>query len=318
MQFKEDTVPLSAINTNDSYYRITTNTSFEDLGASIDVVGLLNPPFLSRQTSGYRIVAGFRRINACRNLGWSEIKSKVMEPDKPDIECIKLAVTDNSFQRTLNLIEISRSVGLIRSVIENDGILLKMAVQLGLPNNLSFLKQAEALFHLPWPIQEGVLSESIPLAMALSLAKLKEDDAVGFAEIFNTLKLSLNKQREILTLAQEIAAREKISIRQLLTEKEIKDLIVADSNDKAEKTRMLRKYLKRRRFPEITRAETAFTQRVKKLKLGSNIQLIPPKNFEGSIYTLQLYFKNLADLKDRKTTLDNLIQNQDLATILRR
>jgi hypothetical protein len=318
MQFKENTVPLSAIDTNDSYYRITTNTSFEDLGTSIDVVGLLNPPFLSRQPSGYRIVAGFRRINACQGLGWSKIEAKVLEPGKPDIECVKLAVTDNSFQRPLNLIEISRSVGLIRSVIENDGILLKTATQLGLPNNLSILKKAETLFHLPWPIQEGVLSESIPLAMALSLAKLKDDDAAGFAEIFNTLKLSLNKQREILTLAQEIAARENLSIREVLTKKEIKDLIVADTIDRAEKIRMLRQYLKRRRFPEITRAETAFAKRVKKLKLGSDIQLIPPKNFEGSNYTLQMYFENLADLKDRKTTLDKLIQNQDLATILRR
>jgi ParB family chromosome partitioning protein len=318
MQFKEDTVPLSAINTNDRHYRITTDTSIEDLGASIEVVGLLNRPFLTRQPSGYRIVAGFRRINACQSLQWSKIEAKVLEPGKPDFECVKMAITDNSFQRSLNLIEISRSVGLIRSVIENDGILLKMATQLGLPNNLSFLKKAETLFHLPWPIQEGVLSGSIPLAMALSLAKLKDDDAVEFAEIFNALKLSLNKQREILTLIQEIAARENISIRELLTEKEIKDLIVVDSNDRAEKTRMLRKYLKRRRFPEITRAETAFAKGVKKLKLGSSIQLIPPKNFEGSIYTLQLYFKNLADLKDRKTTLDKLIQTQDLATILKR
>jgi hypothetical protein len=318
MQFKEDTVPLSAIDTNDSYYRITTNTSFEDLGTSIEVVGLLNPPFLSRQPSGYRIVAGFRRINACQSLGWSKIEAKVLEPGKPDIECVKLAVTDNSFQRSLNLIEISRSVGLIRSVIENDGILLKTATQLGLPNNLAVLKKMEILCHLSWSIQEGVLSGSISLAMALSLAKLKDDDAVGFAEIFNAVKLSLNKQREILTLAQEIAARENLSIRELLTKKEIKDLIIADSINRAEKTRMLRQYLKRRRFPEIARAETAFANRVKKLKLGSDIQLIPPKNFEGSNYTLQLYFENLADLKDRKTTLDKLIQNQNLATILRR
>jgi ParB family chromosome partitioning protein len=318
MQFKEDTVPLSAINTNDRHYRITTDTSIEDLGASIEVVGLLNRPFLTRQPSGYRIVAGFRRINACQSLQWSKIEAKVLEPGKPDFECVKMAITDNSFQRSLNLIEISRSVGLIRSVIEDDGILLKTATQLGLPNNLSILKKVEILFHLPWPIQEGVLSGSISLAMALSLAQLKNDDAVGFAEIFKTLNLSLNKQREILTLAQEIAVREDMSIPELLTEKEIKDLIVANTIDRAEKTRMLRQYLKQRRFPEIARAETAFAKRVKKLKLGSNIQLIPPKNFEGSNYTIQLYIENLADLKDRINKLNKLIQNQDLATILRK
>ncbi len=318
MQFKLDTVALSAINTNDGSYRITTDTSIEDLGVSIEVVGLLNPPFLSRQPAGYRIVAGFRRINACKSLGWSKIEARILEPSGMDFECVKLAVTDNSFQRPLNLIEISRSVGLIRSVIKDDGILLKAATQLGLPINLSILKKVETLFHLPGSIQEGVLSGSISLSMALRLAQLDADDAVAVAEIFNTFNLSLNKQREILTLTQEIAARDDISIQQLLAGKEIKNLMVAETTDKAEKTRMLRQYLKRRRFPEITRAETAFVKRLKKLTLGANVQLIPPKNFEGSNYTLQLCFENLADLKDRKTTLDNLIQNQDLANILRK
>ncbi len=317
MQFKEDTVPLSAIDTNDSYYRITTNTSFEDLGTSIEVVGLLNPPFLSRQPSGYRIVAGFRRITACQSLGWSKIEAKVLEPGKPDIECVKLAVTDNSFQRSLNLIEISRSVGLIRSVIENDGILLKTATQLGLPNNLSILKKAETLFHLPWPIQEGVLSGSISLAMALSLAKLKDDDAVGFTEIFDTLKLSLNKQREILTLAGEIAVREDISVRELLEGKEIRDIIGADDLDRTQKTRNLRLYLKRRRFPEITKAEKNFENGLKKLKLGPGVQFNPPKYFEGKTYILNLSFDNLTELEDRKKTLGKMLKDPNLAAVLK-
>jgi hypothetical protein len=317
MQFKEDTVPLSAIDTNDSYYRITTNTSFEDLGTSIEVVGLLNPPFLSRQPSGYRIVVGFRRINACQSLGWSKIEAKVLEPGKPDIECVKLAVTDNSFQRPLNLIEISRSVGLIRSVIENDGILLKTATQLGLPNNLSILKKVETLFHLPWPIQEGVLSGSISLAMALSLAKFKDDDAVGFAEIFNTLKLSLNKQREILTLAQEIAARENLSVRELLQENAIIDLIDMDKLDRIQKVRKLRRYLKARRFPKISEVENDFERAVKNLKLGPGVQFIPPKYFEGKTYTLNLFFNNLAELKDRKSTIERMLRDPRIAALLK-
>jgi ParB-like chromosome segregation protein Spo0J len=318
MQFKEDTVPLSAINTNDSYYRITTDTSVEDLVTSIEVVGLLNPPFLSRQHSGYRIVAGFRRINACQRLGWSNIEARILEPVETGLECIKIAVSDNSFQRSLNLIEISRSIGLIRSVIEDDGILLETATQLGLPNNLSILKKAETLFHLPWPIQEGVLSGSISLAMALSLAKLKDDDAVRFAEIFDTLNLSLNKQREILTLAGEIAVREDISVPELLEEKEIKDIIGADDLDRTQKTRNLRLYLKRRRFPELITAEKNFKSGLKKLKLGPGVQLNPPKYFEGKTYIFNLSFDNLTELEDRKKILEKMLKDPNLEAILKK
>ena len=318
MQFKEETVPLSAIKTNDSYYRITTTTTVEDLMVSIEGVGLLHPPWLSTQSSGFRIVAGFRRINACQKLGWSHIGAKVFMPDTPDIEYVKLAVTDNSLQRSLNLIEISRSVRLIRSVVKDDEVLLHMSTLLGLPNNISVLKKVETLNQLPGAVQDGVLSGSISLAIALRLAALDDEDAIEFANIFNILKPSLNKQREILTLAQEIAARENITLQQLLHEREIKELTDSDSIDRGAQIRVLRQYLKRRRFPEITRSETDIAYRLKKLNLGSNIQLIPPKNFEGQNYTLKLYFKSLADLKDRKTTLEELIQNQDLEAILKK
>ena len=317
MRFKVSTVPLSAINIDDRIFLITTDTSYDDLAVSIKSVGLMNPPFLIHKASGYRIVTGFRRINACHSLGWPDIDAKVLKPDTPKLECVKLAVSDNSFQRPLNLIETSRSISLIRSLIEEDEIFMKTATQLGLPNNLAVLKKMEILCHLPWSIQQGVGSESISLAMALDLGKLKDDIGEMFAEIFDTLKLSLNKQREILTLAGEIAVREDISVRELLAGKEIRDIIGADDLDRTQKTRNLRLYLKRRRFPELITAEKNFKSGLKKLKLGPGVQLNPPKYFEGKTYILNLSFDNLTELEDRKKTLEKMLKDPNLAAVLK-
>ncbi|MFN8624605.1 MAG: ParB N-terminal domain-containing protein [Candidatus Binatia bacterium] len=49
--------------------------------ASIRQVGLLNPIVV---TADYRLVAGFRRLNACRQLGWTEIDANVV-PYKDDL-----------------------------------------------------------------------------------------------------------------------------------------------------------------------------------------------------------------------------------------
>ena len=43
--------------------------------ASIQKVGLLNPIVL---TEDHRLVAGFRRLSACRKLGWNEIEANVV------------------------------------------------------------------------------------------------------------------------------------------------------------------------------------------------------------------------------------------------
>lgn len=45
------------------------------LAASIQKVGLLNPIVV---TDDYRLVAGFRRLSACRQLGWTEIEANVV------------------------------------------------------------------------------------------------------------------------------------------------------------------------------------------------------------------------------------------------
>ncbi len=51
------------------------------LTASIQKVGLLNPIVV---TDDYRLVAGFRRLTACRQLGWKEIEAHIV-PYKNDL-----------------------------------------------------------------------------------------------------------------------------------------------------------------------------------------------------------------------------------------
>jgi ParB family chromosome partitioning protein len=317
MRFKEDTVPLSAINTNDSTYRITTNTAIEDLGASIKNVGLINPPFLIRISSAYRIVTGFRRINACQSLGWSTIDARVLEPGTEALQCAKLAITDNSFQRSLNLIELSRAISMLKHLVKDTERLTKIASSLGLPDNPSILKKIENLCRLSWPIQQGVILDSLSLAMAIELGKYEQDVAIFIAELFMELKLSLNKQREILTLIKEIAYREGLGIRELLKEKAIKEIINAEDLDRTQKTKKFRLYLKQRRYPEITKAEKNFENGVKNLKLGLGLQLNPPKNFEGKTFTLNLFFDNFDELEDRKAILDKMLKDLNLASILK-
>ncbi|MBW2013345.1 MAG: ParB N-terminal domain-containing protein, partial [Deltaproteobacteria bacterium] len=64
MRFKQKIVKLSLIDSNDDSFRITTRRNIDHLMASIDHVGVLNPPLLIEKKSGYKIVCGFRRIEA--------------------------------------------------------------------------------------------------------------------------------------------------------------------------------------------------------------------------------------------------------------
>jgi len=318
MRFKQKTVKLSLIDSNDDSFRITTQINIDHLMDSIDNVGVLNLPLLIEKKSGYKIVCGFRRIEACRRLGWTDVEARILDSDTKRLECIKYAITDNSLQRPLNLIEQSRSINMLYGFFKDVSALGKSLSVMGLPDNQSIIKKIKGLYHLPGFVQSGILSNTISLAMALELGRLQLEAGECLAKLFQTLTLSLNKQREILTLLKEISLREDTSILKVLENDNLQKILTNKNLDRNQKIREIRIYLKQRRFPVITAAEKEFEKHMKKLKLGSGTKLIPPDNFEGTTYTLKLFFKNLIELKDRKASFDALIKNPSLNKILDR
>lgn len=326
MNFREDfvcplsmnlaSIDLASIDLEDNTFRITTDTRIEDLILSIKSVGLLNPPILIKKTSGFQIISGFRRISACLSLGMAEIPARIVDSHRQKLECVKFAITENSLQKTLNLIEQSRSFYMLSGFYKDNDHLAEAASVLGLPNNPSIINKIKKICKLPRDIQNGVLSNTISLAMALELEKLEKDEGSAFALLFEKLKLSLNKQREIITHIKEIAIIENISIINLLTKSHLRKIADDKDLDRNKKTNEIRLYLKQRRFPEITRAEKELEIKIKKLKLGRNMKLIPPKNFEASTYSLHLQFASMEQLQENKTALEKIIQNPILKDIL--
>ncbi len=309
MDFKKKQVPLSLIDLEDQTFRITTETGIDDIVDSIKNVGLINSPILIKKKSKYTIICGFRRIEACRILGLLNIEAKIPGSNANKLDCVKFAITDNSFQRPLNLIEQSVSLFMLSGFFKDMTSLADEASLLGLPHNPALIKKIINIYHLPLPIQNCVLSNIISLSMAVELGTFEKDAGIAFVKIFNDLKLGLNKQRELITLISEISLRENIPVMKVIQESDFQEILQNDELDRTKKTEKSRFYLKKRRYPSITRAEQKFEELVKGLKLGNGMKLIPPKNFEGNTFSIKLHFNNLKDLQDHADTLKKIIRN---------
>ncbi len=309
MDFNKNQVPLSLIDSEDQTFHITTETGIDDIVKSIKNVGLINPPILIKKKSRYTIICGFRRIAACRILGLLNIEAKIPGSNAKKLDCVKFAITDNSFQRPLNLIEQSKALFMLSGFFKDMTNLADEASLLGLPHNSALIKKIINIYHLPLPIQNCVLSNIISLSMAVELGTFEKNAGITFVKIFNDLKLGMNKQRELITLISEISLREDIPVMKVIQESGFQKILQNDELDRTQKTEKLRFYLKKRRYPSITRAEQKFEELVKELKLGNGMKLIPPKNFEGNTFSIKLHFNNLKDLQDHADTLKKIIQN---------
>ena len=309
-------ITLSGINLHDDTFRITTRTDVDDLLESIQYDGLLIPPLLVKKDSDFIIVCGFRRIMACRKLKWEEITARILSPDISTLDCLRLAIAENALQRSLNLIETSRCLHKLSLLITNIRHLSESASNLGLPNNPAIIDRIKNLSLLPIPIQSSILADTISLAMANELESLEVGIAIAFTRLFDQLKIGLNKQKEIVTLVKEIARREGLPTQAVMEDNHFVEIMTHRDLDRGQKSRKLRAYLRKRRYPRIAEFEKKFEIYRKNLNLGNNIKLIPPKEFESTIYGLNMTFTNLEDLKTLQTRLNKIIQLPDFKKIL--
>ena len=309
-------IALASINSEDNTFRITTESDIHELVASIQLLGLLHPPTLRQCHTDYKIISGFRRIAACRKIGMSEIPALILSPETSDANCALYAIADNSLQRTLNLVEISCSLGLLALHFKDEKLLLKHASLLRLAEHRTHVEKIQKICHLPKPIQDGILADTISLAVALDLSEFEPETAVALVRLFDQLNMGLNKQRQLLLLFNEIALRESRTVLSLLNEKEVRKILDNSELDRVRKSTQIISYLKQRRYPTIVQSKMEFERHLKALKLGKAMTLMPPKDFEGSTYSLTLRFESHAELTDLQTKLDRVVQSAGLKRFL--
>lgn len=316
MNYSFHSVSAAKINLHNETYRITTRTDTTDLVPSIRSTGMINPPILIDNSGGFIVASGFRRIASCQKIGRPEFEAKILPSDTQTLTCAKLAIADNASQRPLNLIEMSRALNLLSRLLTDRVEFEKTASDLGLPDSFSLIQKILKLCHLPEPIQSGVLAEDIALAMALELGEFDDTTATALVTIFRELRLGLNRQREVLTLLTEIAHRRNCSILDMTEGRDIKGILNSQEFDTARKSHRIQSYLRRQRYPHIVEKTEKFKKIINSVGLGPGIQLHPPKNFEGTAYTVTLSFRHLAELDERKRYLDKLILDPDLKQFL--
>ena len=119
-----------------------------ELMKSIEKDGLLQPILVRPEGSGYQIVAGERRWQACKNLGFKTIAAKVIIAN--DAEAQEIALVENLQRDNLNAIEEARGY---QRLIELKGCKQKDVAE-AVSKNQATISNALRLLSLPEEVQE--------------------------------------------------------------------------------------------------------------------------------------------------------------------
>lgn len=193
-----------------------------ELAESIREMGLLHPPVVTKilGTSQYEIVAGERRVMACRHLGKKQIQ--VVVRARPSLEEIAhLALIENVQRVDLNALEIAKSIktliddfhlsqeeiavkiGKKRSTVANYLRILQLPkeMQQSISEGKISLAHAKVLLSCPpnerSKLFQKMLKDNLTVERATKLAKNKNDDQIYYKDLENKLKRYFGMRVEV-------------------------------------------------------------------------------------------------------------------------
>jgi len=188
-----DNIDISKIKPFRYSYRKNMNEDLHELCYSIKEKGLLHPIIVRMIDDGYEIVAGTRRYNACKLLGWRKILSHVVELD--DKDAFEVSLIENIHSKNLDPIEEAKA---FQDYVNNYGWggISDLATKLG--KSVSYVDKRIRLLELPKDVVDSLSAGSLSVSVGDELLPLKEKEQQSkLAELIKKRKLSSRQVREL-------------------------------------------------------------------------------------------------------------------------
>lgn len=168
-------IPVEKIEFGENVLRIEVeDEAIDELAESIRRVGLLNPLVVVPDGKGFRVVAGHRRLEACRRAGLRQVHCcvRTMAPD----ESSEIAFAENLFRQDLSPIETAAG---IKDTLDQ-GIMDVPGIAAALHRSMEWVHRMIALLSWPADVLEAIHAGWLSVSAAHSVALIEDDTYRAF------------------------------------------------------------------------------------------------------------------------------------------
>ena len=308
--FQETTIVLRDIDWRDTTFQITYGRSLQPLKASIQAVGLQQPPVLQEGgVDRIRIVSGRRRLRVWKQLHRSECPVRLVPADQPEKGLFLYSFYEAIGRGDLNGIEQAVILEKLSRYFPEDQVLSDYMPLLGLPPKKEVLKRylriaAAGPWFWPAVLEGKLFPETLEWI---------DNDFPAQRELLAALLIHLRwgyqKQREFLTGLKELAIRQRVKPEKVLTSPPLTDWLKREDLSPQQKGEAIRRFLHEALFPVSTETEKAFNEKRDRMKLNPRTQLTPPPFFEGGSYRLEVRFSEESELRESLERIQRALES---------
>lgn len=310
-----ENIPIEKISFWDERFRTSYFYDPEPLLRSLRRAGLASPPLLRREGRRYVVIAGWKRVLACRALGLKTLPALITK-EINDRRLFFQALEDNTAVRGLRLGEKAEAIRKLRGLGVSDRVLRTRCLPLlNLPPRADFLASLLALAGAEKAVRQLVEEKDYPLAVALSLLRFPPRDRRVLMPLLRPL--GRNKAKEILDEIWEIGVRDSLSASRILRRPEIREILDSAGLSPLQKAERVRLLIKRWRFPHLRAKEKAFAAACRRLGLPPGVSLQPTPFFESEDLTIAVRFRSREELEARLGQLIEIAGSESMSGLFK-
>ena len=166
-------IPLEELRSNPYQPRVVFDEdALNELAAPIKEHGVFQPIIVKKSIKGYEIIAGERRVKACRMLGLKTIPAIVREFD--DTQMMEIALLENLQREDLNPFE--EATAYIK--IMNAKGLTQEEFSRVIGKSQSYINNTIGLLRLPEDVKDLVVKSQLSMTHARILSKISDPELI--------------------------------------------------------------------------------------------------------------------------------------------
>lgn len=192
-----DDIELCVLKQSRENCRTATHSyNVNDLASSILEKGLLQPIVVRIKDGNYEIVAGNRRVQACKNLGWKKITCHIVELS--DKEAFEVSLVENIQRKSLDPVEEANA---FRKYVEQLGWggISHLAKKIG--KSVSYVDKRLRILDLPAEVLERISNSNMNASVAEEIMFI--DDPKKQSEIAKMVSKENMSSRQTRNLVRQ-------------------------------------------------------------------------------------------------------------------
>ncbi|MFQ5645894.1 MAG: hypothetical protein ACE5GM_03105 [bacterium] len=315
MKTKIKTLRLNQVDRQDLTYAVHYQLTNLSLNQAVGEVGLLSLPALQEKGEGsYRIVRGFRRINALKAAEIHGFEGVVIEENRSAVDLLTEAVFDNLDR--LHPVDKALIVGKLSGFLPGEGIIRRFFASLGLHPTEGNLERQLMLDSLEPAVKDSMIKGLIHETAAVRLSRLPSGQRPVLCQLLTSLRLSVSKQLEIIEQMGELAERRETTVKEIVATAALQKILQDDRLSLPQKAEGVRQWLKNELQPALSVYEASFEQKRKKISLNRKVRLTAPPYFEGSDFRIDFSCRSLEEFRESVEILKKAADRRELEDIL--